>query len=102
MKAKELPFLLFGLIGIAPIVLAITAGWIARALGYELDGRGPPDDSELAATLWRFGVAGWYFVYTMPLAVALSVAYALLLQLRPRIRGGRKPSGRSTCDHRGD
>lgn len=93
MKAKELPFLLFGLIGVAPIALAVTAGWAARAFGYELDERGPPDDSELAATLWRFGVAGWYFVYTMPLAVVLSVAYAMLLHLRKRFLGKRKPPG---------
>ncbi len=91
MRAKELPFILFGLIGIAPIVIAISAGWIARAYGYDLNEGAPPDDSERARTLYRMGVAGWYFLYTLPAALVLSVVYAISLRVHERNRVRRHP-----------
>ena len=91
--ARTLPFALFGLIGIAPILIAVTAGWIARAYGYELHEGAPPDDSERARTLYRLGVAGWYFLYTMPLALGLSAVYAICLQIHKRLRVRRIPPG---------
>ena len=89
--ARTLPFALFGLIGIAPILIAMTAGWIARVYGFELHEGAPPDDSERARTLYRLGVAGWYFLYTLPLALALSVVYAICLQIHERLRVRRIP-----------
>lgn len=92
-RAWTLPFVVFGLLGIAPILVAVTAGWIARAYGYELHEGGPPDDSERARILCHLGVAGWYFLYTMPLALALSVVYAICLQIHKRLRVRRIPPG---------
>jgi hypothetical protein len=78
---KAIPFVLFGLIGIAPILVSITAGYVAEYYGYELHEGGPPDDSDLANTLYQYGVMGWYVLVTFPAAVFLSVVYASLLYI---------------------
>lgn len=74
-KLKHLPFLLFALLGFSPILLAMAAGLAGELMGYEMHEGGPPPQSELHATLLRIGVAGWYFMITVPAAVALSLGW---------------------------
>ena len=85
-KLKAIPFVVFGLIGIAPILMAMGAGLVAKIYGYELHEGYPPDESDLGRTLYRLGVAGWYFLFTLPAAVCLSGIYAAILFVLPRIR----------------
>ena len=90
---KAIPFVVFGLIGIAPILTAMGAGFVAKIYGYELHEGYPPDDSDLGRTLYRLGVAGWYFLFTLPAAVCLSGIYAAILFVLARMsRRGRSTS----------
>jgi hypothetical protein len=88
---KVIPFMLFGLMGVAPILMAIGAGLVAKVHGYELHEGYPPDDSDLARTLYRLGAAGWYFLVTFPAAVGLSGIYAAFLFVLPRMKGRGRP-----------
>jgi hypothetical protein len=56
---KAIPFVVFGLIGIAPILLSMGAGLVARIYGCELHEGSPPDDSDFSRMLYRLGAAGW-------------------------------------------
>ena len=74
-KLEHLPVLLFALLGFSPILLAVAAGLAGELMGYEMHEGSPPPQSELHATLLRIGVAGWYFMITVPAAVVLSLAW---------------------------
>lgn len=70
---------MFALFGISPILVALGAGMIAQIYGFELNEARPPDSSDLGRRLYQFGVAGWYFLITVPVAIFLSVVYAATL-----------------------
>lgn len=83
-KLKYLPFPLFALLGVSPILMAVGAGLIGEFMGYEMHEGGPPPQSELHATLLHIGVAGWYFMITFPAAVALSLGWLGVLAVMNR------------------
>lgn len=81
---KYLPFPILLLMGIAPVLLAIIAGGIGEALGYEMHEGMPPPQSDFHAILLRLGVCGWYVLVTLPAAVLLSLLWLGILIVMDR------------------
>jgi hypothetical protein len=90
-KLKYLPLPIFAMFAVAPILLAMAAGLIGEFMGYEMHEGGPPPQSDLHATLLRIGVAGWYFLVTVPAAVALSLLWLVVLAVMERRARAKAP-----------
>ena len=85
---RYLPFPILLLMGIAPVVLAIVAGGIGEALGYEMHESMPPPQSDLHSILLSIGVCGWFVLVTLPAAVLLSLLWlGILIVMDLRARG---------------
>ena len=83
-KLKYLPFPLFALLGISPILIAMGAGLIGQFHGWEMHEGGPPPQSELHATLLKIGIVGWFSLVTIPAAVVLSLLWLGVLAVMNR------------------
>jgi hypothetical protein len=78
------PAIVFG--AVAPVLLAMSAGWIASFFGVELNEGSPPSiggvaGSLISQVLYFLGVCGWLILFTLPLGVCLFISYTIYLFL---------------------
>jgi hypothetical protein len=74
------PAIVFG--AIAPVLLAMSAGWIASLFGAELNEGSPPNIGGIAGplisqALYFLGVCGWLILFTVPIGVCLFISYTI-------------------------
>ncbi len=82
------------LIGISPVLVAILSGTVAASFGCEVnEGRVNPcviGGVDYGETFYTLGVAGWFFFFTIPVAVVLFAIYLLVVLIVLLVRFVRK------------
>ncbi len=88
------------IVTVAPLVSALTAGWIASANGCALDeGSVHPclvNGTDIGETLYTFGVLGWLMLATIPLGalgVLVWVIVAVIMLASGKRKAAQPPAG---------
>jgi hypothetical protein len=95
MKRIVFAYLGISLFAVAPILVAITSSYAARAFGCQVD-EGSNHPCMILGLDWGsffyfLFVAGWFFILTVPLSAVLFVGLTIFLVVR-RIRRRSIPS----------
>ena len=82
------------LIGISPILVAILSGTVAASFGCEVnEGMVNPcviGGVDYGETFYTLGVAGWFFFFTIPVAIGLFAIYIVVVLIVLLVRFLRK------------